>query len=76
MFSLCSEVTEGLSAFSKCKVAQPSPKAHCQEQPAIVRHGNQHEEVCHAHLYHMQPGLHEMEWAAILLDDMTQKQHC
>ena len=41
---------KGLPAAAKDEVAKASSKTHGQEQPAVVRHGDQHEEVGHTNL--------------------------
>ena len=39
---------------SKCKVANSSSHTHTQEQPSIVGHGQEHEDVAETHLHHVQ----------------------
>lgn len=54
--------------FSEDEVSQSCPKANSKEQPAIVSHGYQHEDVCHAHLHHMKPGLQDVQRRAVHLE--------
>lgn len=41
----------------KHQVAQPSAQDDGKEQPEVVRHDNQHEEVTNGNLHHMEEGL-------------------
>jgi hypothetical protein len=52
MFTLRSEINEGLPAFPKEEVADASTKAHGQEEPDIESHSNKHQQVGHTHLHH------------------------
>ena len=42
----------------KHQVTKPSTQNDSKEQPEVVRHDNQHEEVTHGNLHHMEQGLH------------------
>lgn len=42
------------------EVSNPRSKDDSEEQPGVERHGNQHENVCHADLQHMQERLHNV----------------
>lgn len=39
--------------LSKDEVSKASPKADSKEEPSIVSHSDQHEDVGQTHLYHM-----------------------
>lgn len=43
-----------VTKMSKDEVAKPSTNRHTQEQPAIVAHGNEHENVAQPHLDYVQ----------------------
>lgn len=42
----------------KHQVTEPGTQNDSKEQPEVVRHDNQHEEVTHGNLHHMEEGLH------------------
>ena len=56
--------------LGKQKIAEPSSDTHGQEQPAIVRHGNQHEEKADAYLHHVKTCLQQMQPVKQLLQQM------
>lgn len=45
----------------KHQVAQPSTQNDGKEQPEVVRHDNQHEEVTNGNLHHMEEGLQNVK---------------
>ena len=45
----------------KDQVAQPSTQHDCKEQPEVVRHDNQHEEVANGNLHYMEEGLQHVK---------------
>ncbi len=70
VFILFPEVAHEVAALGKEEVAHPSTKGNGEEEPAIVGHGHQHEQVRIAHLDHMENRLQEVDAHAdgIVLD--------
>lgn len=60
VFVLFSEISHEVSALGKQEVAHTSTKRDGQEQPAIVGHGYEHEEVGISHLHHMEGRLQQV----------------
>ena len=60
MFILFPEVAGDMSTLGKDEVAHTSSKYDGEEEPAIVGHSHQHEEVAIADLHHMQDRLQHM----------------
>lgn len=60
LFIVFCEVSCEVTALGKHKVANTRSKAYSQEQPAIERHDNQHQDVAITNLNHMQHRLEEV----------------
>lgn len=54
MLILFPEVSHEVTALGKEEIAHTSPEGDGEEEPTIVGHGHQHEEVGITHLHHMQ----------------------
>lgn len=59
---------KALPAAAKDEVAKASSETDGQEQPAVIGHGDQHEEVAHANLDDMKGRLKHMERIDVLTE--------
>ena len=73
VFTLGFEITERFPALPKNKITNTSSKTNCKEQPSVIRHSNQHQQIGHTHLHHVESGLKKVEWATIFLEQVTEK---
>lgn len=71
---LFSEVAHEVSALGKQQVAHTCTKCDRQEQPAVVSHGYEHEQVSKAHLGHVQGRLDQVHGHADRIEPETVQQ--